>query len=113
MKKVLEVATVTVVVADEPKKLGRKVDVFSKYQQALKARLEKKEAHGGYLPLGREPDSNSKRQLGIAERAKLAAKGIVIKQGRPVMTEEHKAAWRAERAVAAAAAAKRLLLINH
>lgn len=82
------------------KQIGRPVDPNSKRQQKLAAIAARKAEFGDYVPLGRKADPTSKRQAKLAEIAAKKASGAEVKKGRPKMTEEQKAEWKAKREAA-------------
>lgn len=89
---------------DATKKLGRPVNPNSARAKRMAEMEAKRLANGGVLPLGRPAVQGSARQIKLAEQAtKKADPNYVAKRGRPKMTEEQKAAWKANREAAIAA----------
>lgn len=79
------------------KDLGRPVDPNSARQQKLAKQAERKLIYGDYVPLGRQADPNSKRQQMLKEQKAKKEAGIIGQRGRPKMTDEQKAEWKAKR----------------
>lgn len=82
------------VTTNPSKKLGRPFNPNSKGYIRRKILENRKKAQEGYVPLGRPIIADSKHHQMVEALRKKRAAGLVVKPGRPIMTEEEKEASR-------------------